>query len=166
MTDDQTPRSGSRWEPAPGVDPDHEETTRQPVAPPVPADAQGGSADATAAKPAGPVGSAEPASKRGWSSRMRSRGGLIGAALVLVLVSGFGGFAIGHATAGPDRFGLVRGDLHGGPGGFPGGDRDGDGPPGMHRDGFGTPPGGDDDDSTPPEEDDDGGADEQSGSTL
>ena len=164
MSDEQTPRSGSRWEPTPGVDPDNEETTRQPAGA-LPAAA---TAAPSVEEPSDP---SEPAAKRGWTSRMRSRGGLVGAALALVLVSGLGGFAIGNATAGPDRFGMVGGDFHGGPGGgFPGGDgdRDGDGPPGMHREGFGTPPRGDDDSTTPDDDsispDDD--SDDQSGSTL
>ena len=165
MSDDQTPRSGSRWEPTPGADPDDEATQHQPVAPPPPA----ATAESSVAEPA--AESAEPVSKRGWTSRVRSRGGLIGAAVALVLVSGLGGFAIGHATAGPDRFGMVRGEFHGGPGGgWPGGDagRPFPGPPGMHRDGFATPPDGDD--STTPEDDssspEDGADDQQSGSTL
>ena len=50
--------------------------------------------------------SAAPAT-RTWTQRVRGNGGLVGAALALVLFSGVGGFAVGHATAGPDRFGLV-----------------------------------------------------------
>ena len=56
---------------------------------------------------------------RSWGARWReSRLGLIGASVALALVFGFGGFAIGHATAGDDRgwpgphprFGEMRGD--------------------------------------------------------
>ena len=105
------------------------------------------------------AGTAPAAPKRTWTQRVRGNGGLVGAALALVLVSGVGGFAVGHATAGHDRFGLVGERFPGGPGGgFPG--ADGQLPPPRHDDdddGFGTPPGSDDDG---------GGTENESGSTL
>ena len=137
MSDEQTPRSGSRWEPGPD-----DETVAQPATPPEPPVAT--DTEAPAPAPAAP--------KRPWTQRVRGNGGLVGAAVALVLVGGLGGFAVGHATAGPDRF-------PGGPGGgFPG--ADGQLPPPRHDDegdGFGTPPGSDDDG---------GGAENESGSTL
>lgn len=146
MSDEQNARSGSRWEPGPA-----DETVAQPTAPPEPP-------AATSAEAPAPPPVTAPAAKRGWTQRARGNGGLVGAALALVLVGGVGGFAVGHATAGPDRFGLVGERYPGGPGGgFPG--ADGQLPPPRHDDGpgFGTPPGSDDDG---------GGADDESGSTL
>ena len=144
MSDEQTPRSGSRWEPEPD-----DATVAQPTTPPEPPAATDTEAQATA--PAPP--------QRTWTRRVRGNGGLVGAALALVLFSGVGGFAIGHATAGHDRFGLVGERFPGGPGaGFPG--ADGQLPPPRHdddNDGFGTPPGSDDDG---------GGTENESGSTL
>jgi hypothetical protein len=141
MSDEQTPRSGSRWEPAPD-----DETVVQPSTPPVP--------PAATDAPAPAAASAAPT--RTWTQRVRGNGGLAGAALALVLFSGVGGFAVAHATAGPDRFGLEGERVPGG--GFPAPGA-GQLPPPRHGDddgGFGTPPG----------SDDDGGAGEESGSTL
>jgi hypothetical protein len=141
MSDEQTPRSGSRWEPAPD-----DETVAQPAPPPVPAEATDRE-----------VPPAARADKPGWTQRVRSNGGLVGAGVALVLVGGIGGFAVGHATDGHDRFGLVGEQVPGGPGGgFPG--ADGQLPPPRHDDdgGLGTPPG----------SDDDGGGASESGSTL
>jgi hypothetical protein len=141
MTDEQTPRSGSRWEPTPD-----DETVAQPATPPTPPAAT--HIEASAPAPA--------ASKRAWTERVRGNGGLVGAALALVLFSGVGGFAVGHAVAGPDRFGLVGEQVPGG--GFPAPGAGGQLPPPRHGDdGFGTPPGSDDDG---------GGAENESGSTL
>jgi hypothetical protein len=176
MTDEQTPRSGSRWEPAPD-----DETVVQATAPAPPPVAEEPAAPEPAAPvPSAPVPSptaapeAAPAAKRSWTQRIRSHGGLVGAAIALVLFSGIGGFAIGHAAAGPDRFGLVGERFPGGPDGDFHGGPHGDGvPPGFgdhDQDGFGTPPGSDDDSTAPDDGSDDGtdddGADEQSGSTL
>ena len=152
MTDEQTPRSGSRWEPAPD-----DETVTQPATPPVPpaAGERGGAAAHAAATPVAPAGT------RPWAERVRGNGGLVGAALALVLFSGVGGFAVGHAVAGPDQFGLVGERTPGG--GFPAPGADGQLPPPRHGDdgdGFGTPPGAGDDGGS-----DDGGA-SQPGSTL
>lgn len=143
MSDEQNPRSGSRWEPSP-----EDETVAHPTTPPEPP-------AATDTQPSAP---APVAPRRTWTQRVRGNGGLVGAAIALVLFSGVGGFAIGHATAGHDRFGLVGERFPGGPGGgFPG--ADGQLPPPRHDDGdgFGTPPGSDDDG---------GGAENESGSTL
>ena len=144
MSDEQNPRSGSRWEPSP-----EDETVAHPTTPPEP----------PAATDTQPPAPAPVAPRRTWTQRVRGNGGLVGAAIALVLFSGVGGFAIGHATAGHDRFGLVGERFPGGPGGgFPG--ADGQLPPPRHDDdgdGFGTPPGSDDDG---------GGAENESGSTL
>jgi hypothetical protein len=143
MSDEQTPQSGSRWEPTPPEAAD--ETASQPAPPPVPESAAATTVPAEARTP--------------WTRRIRSNSGLVGAGVALVLVGGLGGVAIGHATAGPDRIGMVREGFQGGPGGgFP---------PGGDHHGFGTPPGGSDDDHAP----DDGGGDDsgtggQSGSAL
>lgn len=141
MTDEQTPRSGSRWEPAPD-----DETVARPATPPEP----------PVVTHAGAPAPASPATPRTWGQRVRSNGGLVGGALALVLFSGLGGVAIGHATAGPDRFGLVGERAPGG--GFPAPGA-GQLPPPRHGDdgdGLGTPPG----------SDDDGGGAGESGSTL
>ena len=152
MSDEQKPGSGSRWEPEPD-----DATVAQPTTPPVPPAAADPEVQQAAPAPT-PVSASAPA-KRTWTERVRGNGGLVGAALALVLFSGVGGFAIGHATAGHDRFGLVGERFPGGPGGaFPG--ADGQLPPPRHdddNDGFGTPPGSDDDG---------GGTENESGSTL
>jgi hypothetical protein len=142
MTDEQTPRSGSRWEPAP-----EDDTVAQPATPPEPPAAT--HAEAQAPAPAAPT--------RTWTERARGNVGLAGGALALVLVGGFGGFAVANAADGPDHFGLVGEQAPGG--GFPA-PGTGQLPPPPHGDdhgdGFGTPPGGSDDD----------GPEAESGSTL
>jgi hypothetical protein len=142
MSDEQTPRSGSRWEPAPD-----DATLAPPAPPPVPA-----------ADPYRDVSSgapAAPADRPTWTQRARNRGGLLGAGLALVLAGGIGGYAISHAE-GHAPFGLVSQQAPGAPaGGLPAGQL----PPPRHGDdggGFGTPPG----------SDDDGGGASGSGSTL
>ncbi len=141
MSDEQTPRSGSRWEPAP-----EDETVAQPSAAPVP--------PAASASPALEPAPATPAARSAWTGRLRGNAGLAGGALALVLVGGFGGFAVANATDGPDHFGLVGEQSPGG--GFPA-PGTGQLPPPRHGDddGFGTPGGSDDD-----------GPEAESGSTL
>lgn len=150
MTDEQTPRSGSRWEPGPD-----DASVLPPATPPVPPVAQASTASPAATAPASP---ASPAPQRPWTQRVRGSGGLVGAALAMVLFTGVGGYALGHTAGGPDGFGIVGEQVPGG--GLPA--------PGAGR--LPPPPHGDDDGSgTPPGSGDEGGSDDgatQPGSTL
>lgn len=136
---EQTPQSsGSRWEPS----------ASDPAAP------------ESAVVPDGPDTGTVPIDAGDTSSRSpgrRHRLVLGGAAAGLVLVSGLGGFAVGHAAADQDGGQFGR---HGTPPDF-----DGDGGPGTAPDGQGFPGGGSQgsqDGQTPP---DSGGTDD-SGSTT
>lgn len=118
---DDQPTSGNRWErpadrPAPAAD----ETTEAPVMP-----QRGSTGDAAATPPP----------RRDWrASLARSRMQLAGAALVVFLVGGGAGFAVGSTTGdGQDEHGSFPGGF---PGSVPGGGHLGD------DDGFGSPPGG------------------------
>ena len=71
-------------------------------------------------------GDAAPTSaKDRWTSRLSTRGGLAASGVGLVVISGLGGIALGHATAGDDgdaRFVRFSEDGYGhrpGPGGMP-----------------------------------------------
>lgn len=77
MTDQQQPRSGSRWEPAPS-----DVATPPPVHPPV-----------------NPVPYAASSPRRGPSRLARGRRALAGATIGLVAASALGGFALGHLNA-------------------------------------------------------------------
>lgn len=140
MNDDTHPIGGSAWEPAPAPVPD----TREP-APSGPATSE------PAAMAAGPGPRVARWRPRFTGSSNRRRGSLAGAALGLVVVSGLGGFALGHAAAdegagfadrgqvgspfgqdvdGDGDHGLPGGPPRGTPGYLPGqppGDLDGDG---------------------------------------
>jgi hypothetical protein len=121
MDEQDSPQSGSRWEP-----------DTAPIAPVPPEDPPEDVADPTPPSRVKPLG----------------RGVLGAAAGALLVVGGLGGFALGHATGGgTDRVGLVDNQFPGGegpgarlvpPGGHLDADHDGDGPPGL-------PPGGDHD---------------------
>lgn len=113
MTDENPTTSGSRWEPT--------EDAAQPVAADGPADEALNQPIPTDLPP---VAVANPTARR---SRWTKGAGLAGAAAGLVLAGGVGGFALGHATAGPDfrDAGFHGGGFADGPGGF-GHDRDGD----------------------------------------
>jgi hypothetical protein len=112
VSEQDTPPSGSRWEPTPGQ-PDDTPTSELAAhpAPPVPLPEALPEAETLDSETA-PV---QP------SSRRRGRAAMAGAGLALLLGGGLGGFAIGHA-AGGDAGG---GDRHGfggqAPQGVPGG---------------------------------------------
>ncbi len=87
MSDEQTPGSGSRWEPAQPPQVDDEAPT-----------------------------TVTPTDRRSRFAGLRSRTGLAAGAagLGLALVAGVGGFALGHVSADPgDRVGLVGEDAPG-----------------------------------------------------
>jgi hypothetical protein len=135
MSDGQTPHSGSRWEPDGGASSEQSEPTE---------------IEATAEQPAAspPSPDHEEASRTDrWTSRLRGRGALAASGIGLAAISGLGGFALGHATAGdgsdsrfvrtdmesggvprPGTEGGFRGRLHGDEGNMPPG-MPGDGPP-------------------------------------
>ncbi len=158
MDEQDTPRSGSRWEPTPAAGgdaatgpagapgPSHPAPSDQTVPLAAPGEATSGSYAAAYAEPTW-----QPAAGETPRRAVPGRGALAGAAAGLVLVSGLGGFALGHVTAGnSDRVGLVGNQFPGQPGqqgGFggppPGFDRDGDGR-GVDPDGDGFDPRGDD----------------------
>lgn len=71
---------------------------------------------------------APTSAKDRWASRLRSRGGLAASGVGLVVISGLGGFALGHASAGDggdarfvgfDRFSEDGYGHRPGPGGMP-----------------------------------------------
>jgi len=129
VSENETPHSGSRWEPGATPEPTAAQPTPAPAwVPPQPVD--GGAAPATPAQPG------------------RGRLALAAAAVGLVAAGGIGGFVVGQASAGnAGETGVVQNGVPGGggaEGGFPGGqfpgggtrpDLDGDGdhgvPPGM-----------------------------------
>ena len=128
MSDNDTPASGSRWEPPADAD----------GATPTPAEAP--------PSPTEPLASAaEPPAVPGEQPRPRRRGGravLAAAGAGLILAGGIGGFAIGHATAG-DGQGTAVSDAGSSTDadedGFPHGPRDGG--RGWHPDFDGDDPG-------------------------
>ena len=118
MTDEQQPRSGSRWEPSPADD----SATTQPPVPPVNPD---------------PYAAAPPRTPSRWA---RNRGVLAGAAAGLVAAAALGGFAVGHVNPTTNDGGQpgqvdtrFTPDRHGDPGQPPSWEDDGDGvpPPGQ-----------------------------------
>ena len=135
MNDEQTPPSGSRWEPA---------RAQGGIAPPterLPTDARSADGDRD--------GDSGGGSGRGTGTRTRRPGRtvLVGAGLALLLGGGAGGFALGRAVAGGGGTAVPTSGIDGRrPGldgwrvddGRPGGDRNGDGDHG----GFATPPDG------------------------
>jgi hypothetical protein len=147
VSENETPHSGSRWEPG----------AAQPETPePATAQQPAQSWPPPAAPPQEPFYTAEaPTPARGG----RGRVALAAAAVGLVAAGGLGGFVIGQASSGnASETGVVQGGVPGGggaeggtPGQFPGGtrpeiDRDGDGD-GAH----GAPPGADDGTQTAPD---------------
>jgi hypothetical protein len=129
VSENETPHSGSRWEPGAG------ETTPQPAA------AQSWPPPSPPQPPPSYAGTA-PAAPRGGRGRLA----VAAAAVGLVAAGGLGGFVIGQASSGnAGETGVVQTGVPGGgeggfPDHFPGGTR-----PDFDRDGdHGTPPGADD----------------------
>ena len=124
MSEQDTPPSGSRWEPTPGQ-PDDTPTSEPAAHPAPPMVPSSGSAERLDSETPAP-----PARVRN-----RGRAAMAGAGLALLLGGGLGGFAIGHAVAGdagdggtggtgvasvPDGFGCGPGDDDGDHHGFGG----------------------------------------------
>jgi hypothetical protein len=130
VSDEDIPTSGSRWEPAGN---DAGRTPTPPEGTPVPP------AEHEATHPA-PAADSAPATHPG---RRRGRAALAAVGAGLVLAGGFGGFALGHASAGDGTEVSDSGAVTDADGdGVPDGARDGGRGPGRDFDGYGpgTPP--------------------------